>query len=42
LSAPSALRLAFESADPCWRSLHYVAGGQFYATGEAYAAGDAG
>jgi flavin reductase (DIM6/NTAB) family NADH-FMN oxidoreductase RutF len=28
----------FESADPCWRSLHYVAGGQFYATGEAHVA----
>lgn len=25
----------FEQAEPHWRSLHYVAGGQFYATGEA-------
>ena len=25
----------FESAPPYWRSLHYVAGGHFYATGEA-------
>lgn len=25
----------FESADPGWRSLHYVAGGRFYATGDA-------
>ncbi len=25
----------FENADPCWRSLHYIAGGQFYAIGEA-------
>ena len=25
----------FESADPALRSLHYVAGGQFYLTGEA-------
>lgn len=25
----------FETADPAWRSLHYVAGGHFYATGEA-------
>lgn len=25
----------FDTADPAWRSLHYVAGGQFYATGEA-------
>ena len=23
----------FESADPAWRSLHYIAGGHFYATG---------
>jgi flavin reductase (DIM6/NTAB) family NADH-FMN oxidoreductase RutF len=30
----------FESADPSWRSLHYVAGGQFYATGEAHVAKD--
>lgn len=26
---------AYESADPQWRSLHYVAGGHFYAIGEA-------
>jgi flavin reductase (DIM6/NTAB) family NADH-FMN oxidoreductase RutF len=25
----------FEAADPGWRSLHYVAGGQYYAIGEA-------
>ena len=25
----------FETADPAWRSLHYVAGGHFYAIGEA-------
>lgn len=25
----------FESADPAWRSLHYVAGGHFYAIGDA-------
>lgn len=25
----------FETADPAWRSLHYIAGGHFYATGEA-------
>ena len=25
----------FENADPAWRSLHYIAGGHFYATGEA-------
>lgn len=25
----------FETADPQWRSLHYVAGGHYYATGEA-------
>ncbi|RYH33950.1 MAG: flavin reductase, partial [Alcaligenaceae bacterium] len=24
----------FETSDPAWRSLHYVAGGHFYATGE--------
>ncbi len=28
-------RWHFEDADPAWRSLHYVAGGHFYATGEA-------
>lgn len=26
---------AYEQADPDWRSLHYVAGGQFYAIGES-------
>ncbi|ACO73731.1 flavin reductase family protein [Laribacter hongkongensis] len=32
----------FETADPRWRSLHHVAGGQFYAIGEPVAAaGDA-
>jgi hypothetical protein len=25
---------AYENADPQWRSLHYVAGGHFYAIGE--------
>ncbi|MEG1767620.1 MAG: flavin reductase family protein [Comamonas sp.] len=25
----------FAEADPCWRSLHYIAGGHFHATGEA-------
>ncbi|WP_257572921.1 flavin reductase family protein [Janthinobacterium sp. UMAB-56] len=25
----------FEEADPAWRSLHYIAGGRFYAIGEA-------
>lgn len=28
-------RWLFETADPAWRSMHYVAGGQFYATGAA-------
>jgi flavin reductase (DIM6/NTAB) family NADH-FMN oxidoreductase RutF len=28
----------FEHADPAWRSLHHVAGGHFYATGEPLAA----
>ncbi len=28
-------RWHFEDADPSWRSLHYVAGGQFYAIGES-------
>jgi flavin reductase (DIM6/NTAB) family NADH-FMN oxidoreductase RutF len=28
----------FEKADPQWRSLHYIAGGHFYAIGEAAAA----
>jgi len=28
-------RWHFETADPRWRSLHYIAGGRFYATGEA-------
>lgn len=27
-------RWKFDTADPAWRSLHYIAGGQFYATGE--------
>ncbi|MFT3720876.1 flavin reductase family protein [Pseudorhodoferax sp.] len=31
----------FETADPAWRSLHYVAGGHFYAIGEAQDAGGA-
>jgi len=25
----------FEKAEPRWRSLHYIAGGQFYAIGES-------
>jgi len=25
----------FENADPAWRSLHYIAGGHYYATGQA-------
>jgi flavin reductase (DIM6/NTAB) family NADH-FMN oxidoreductase RutF len=29
----------FEKADPRWRSLHYIAGGQFYAIGESAVAG---
>lgn len=29
---------AFENADPKWRSLHYIAGGNFYAIGEAVVA----
>lgn len=28
-------RWQFETADPRWRSLHYIAGGHFYAIGEA-------
>lgn len=34
----------FEQADPSWRSLHYIAGGHFYAIGEALtvAEGEAG
>ena len=28
-----------DSADPAWRSLHYIAGGQFYATGESMTIG---
>jgi flavin reductase (DIM6/NTAB) family NADH-FMN oxidoreductase RutF len=28
----------FENADPKWRSLHYIAGGNFYAIGEAVVA----
>lgn len=27
-------RWQFDTADPAWRSLHYISGGQFYATGE--------
>jgi flavin reductase (DIM6/NTAB) family NADH-FMN oxidoreductase RutF len=30
----------FETADPAWRSLHYVAGGHFYAIGEALIVAD--
>jgi len=30
----------FENADPAWRSLHYIAGGHFYAIGEALNAVD--
>ena len=30
----------FESADPCWRSIHHIAGGNFYAIGEAMRAAD--
>ncbi|MFP2960323.1 flavin reductase family protein [Myxococcus sp. 1LA] len=33
-------RWQFERADPAWRSLHHVAGGHFYATGEALEAQD--
>lgn len=33
-------RWHFEDADPSLRSLHYVAGGQFYATGEALSVRD--
>lgn len=32
-------RWKFDSADPAWRSLHYIAGGQFYATGESITIG---
>lgn len=32
-------RWKFDSADPSWRSLHYIAGGQFYATGEGMTIG---
>jgi len=32
----------FEDADPAWRSLHYIAGGQFYAIGESLRAADEG
>lgn len=28
----------FEHADPAWRSLHYIAGGHYYAIGEAFSA----
>ncbi len=30
----------FEGAGPGWRSLHYIAGGHFYAIGEAFSQGD--
>ena len=30
----------FENADPQWRSIHHVAGGQYYAIGEALRAAD--
>ena len=30
----------FESADPGWRSIHHIAGGNFYAIGEAMRAAD--
>lgn len=30
----------FETADPQWRSLHYVAGGQYYATGQGLNVGE--
>jgi flavin reductase (DIM6/NTAB) family NADH-FMN oxidoreductase RutF len=30
----------FEQADPSWRSLHYIAGGHFYAIGEALTVGE--
>ncbi|ONG56641.1 flavin reductase [Pseudoroseomonas deserti] len=33
-------RWTFETADPSLRSLHYVAGGRFYATGEAIDVGE--
>ncbi|WP_145648685.1 flavin reductase family protein [Pseudoduganella lurida] len=32
----------FDAAGPGWRSLHYIAGGQFYAIGESVLAKDAG
>lgn len=32
-------RWKFDSADPAWRSLHYIAGGQFYVTGEGMTMG---
>lgn len=31
-------RWNFESADPGWRSLHHIAGGHFYAIGDAFSA----
>lgn len=34
-------RWQFEQADPAWRSLHHVAGGHFYAIGEALSAREA-
>ncbi len=33
-------RWHFEDADPAWRSLHHVAGGNFYAIGEPLSVGD--
>ncbi len=33
-------RWHFEDADPSWRSLHHVAGGNFYAIGEPLSVGD--
>ncbi len=35
-------RWRFEEADPALRSIHYVAGGQFYATGQALSVQDQG
>lgn len=32
-------RWKFDAADPSWRSLHYIAGGQFYTTGEGITIG---
>lgn len=30
----------FKSVDPAWRSLHYISGGHFYATGGALLTGE--